>query len=427
MAKHHKILVVSHFGGVGEMAQRFLMEGHEVKFCITDPPSRDINDGLIKKVKHWEPWVEWSDLVVFDDTRFSKQAEACRAQGKAVVGPTEYGDQLELDRGFGQAEFKKAGMTTVPDWTFKSLDEAIKFVQQNPARYVAKPDGKASDEKALTYVGKNEDGSDVVTILESYKKKWAAKIKSIELQLFIKGVEVAVGGFFNGKEFIQPIFINSEYKKFLNNDLGPNCGEAGETAFWLHGGRIYQETLEKMTASLRASGYTGYFDLNLIATKDALYPLEATSRFGYPPIWLQMESIKSGLGDFFYALGAGDRFKLDTESGFICCVVCTVAPYPFEDPEGFKKYAEGKKVEFKDPSLGGIYLSDVKQVDGEWVLAGNSGYAVICVGLGQTMSEAKENVYERVKSVSIPDMAYRTDIGHRWDKDRDKLQAWSWL
>ena len=91
MAKHHKILVVSHFGGVGEMAQRFLMEGHEVKFCITDPPSRDINDGLIKKVKHWEPWVEWSDLVVFDDTRFSKQAEACAPRARRWSVPPNTG------------------------------------------------------------------------------------------------------------------------------------------------------------------------------------------------------------------------------------------------------------------------------------------------------------------------------------------------
>jgi phosphoribosylamine--glycine ligase len=182
-----------------------------------------------------------------------------------------------------------------------------------------------------------------------------------------------------------------------------------------------------MAAPLREGGYHGAFDVNLIITKDAAYPLEFTPRFGFPSIWIQMEGTKSKLGDFFEALATGKKFNLQVESGFQMCVVCTVAPYPFEDPEAFKKYAEGRKLEFKDPSLGGIYLSDVKLVDGEWVLAGNSGYAVICVGLGQTMEEAKENVYERVKSVSIPDMAYRTDIGFKWNNDRDKLQAWGWI
>ena len=427
MAKGRTILVVSHFGGVGELCKRFLVEGNRVIYCIKDKPSQDINDGLIPKVKNWEPYVAQADLIVFDDTNFGKVADELRAQGKAVVGPCPYSDKLEMDRGFGSEEMKKAGMTVIPDWNFTSFDEAIAFVKQNPGRYVAKPSGKAQDEKALTYVGKQDDGSDVLAILDNYKKKWGHKIHEIQLQQFVKGVEIACGGFFNGKEFIQPIFINTEYKKFMNDDLGPNCGESGTTAYWQRGGRLYHETLEKMAAPLRAAGYSGYFDINLICTKEAAYPLEFTPRFGFPTVWLQMEGIKSNLGDFFDALGNGNKFNLQVESGFQMCVVCTVAPYPFEDPEGFKKYAEGRKLEFKDPTLSGIYLSDVKLVGNEWVLAGNSGYAVICVGLGQTMEEAKENVYERVKSVSIPDMAYRTDIGFKWNNDRDKLQAWGWI
>ena len=427
MATHRKILVVSHFGGVGEMCQRFLAEGNEVKFHIKDRPSRDINDGLIKKVAHWEPWADWSDLVVFDDTNFGKVADELRSQGKAVVGPTPYSDQLEMDRGFGSAEMEKAGMTVIPDWNFTSWDEATAFVKGNPGRYVVKPSGKAQDEKALTYVGKAEDGADVLAILDNYKKKWGHKIHEIQIQQFVKGVEIAVGGFFNGKEFIQPVFVNSEYKKFMTGDLGPNGGESGTTSQWLEGGRLYENTLAKMTAPLRACGYTGYFDCNLICTKEAAYPLEFTPRFGFPTYWIQMDSILSPLGDFFDALGNGKKFRLNTTPGFQMCVVCTVAPYPFEDPEGFKKYAEGRKLEFKEPSLGGIYLSDVKLVGGEWTLAGNSGYAVICVGRGNTMEEAKEEVYRRVKSVSIPDMAYRTDIGHRWNNDRDKLTGWGWI
>ena len=55
MAKGRTILVVSHFGGVGELCKRFLVEGNRVIYCIKDKPSQDINDGLIPKVKNWEP------------------------------------------------------------------------------------------------------------------------------------------------------------------------------------------------------------------------------------------------------------------------------------------------------------------------------------------------------------------------------------
>lgn len=422
-----KILVISNFGVSGELCKRFLEEGNQVRYFIKDRASKDINNGIIKKVDAWEPHVDWCDLVIFDDANFGKIADELREKGKAVVGPCPYSDKLEMDRKFGQEEMKKAGMTILPNWSFKNLDDAIKFVKSNPGRYVLKPSGIAQDEKCLTYVGKSEDGSDTIAVLENYKKKWANKIHEIQIQTFAKGVEVAVGAFFNGNDFILPAFVNFEYKKLMNGDLGPNSGETGTTGYWSEDCKIYKETLAKMVGPLRACGYSGYMDVNCIATKEAIYPLELTPRFGVPTIWLQMEGIKSKLGDFFWAMGTGKKFNLDTESGFQICVVIAVSPFPFEDPKAFDKYSKGKEIEIKDPSAKGIYLCDVKKIGSKWVLAGNSGYAAVCVGKGMTMHEAKENAYDLVKTIALPDSFYRTDIGHRWHKDRDLLQAWGWM
>jgi len=427
MAAPRKILVISNFGVSEELCRRFICEGNQVKFFIKDPHSKDIGDGILKKVASWEPHVSWADLIIFDDANFGRIAEELREDGKAVVGPCLYSDKLEMDRGFGQEEMKKAGMTVLPDWNFTSLKEAEAFVAKNPGRYVIKPSGKAQDEKALTYVGKSDDGADVIAMLQNYQKKWGGKIHEIQVQTFAKGVEVAVGAWFNGKDFILPAFVNFEYKKLMNDDLGPNSGEMGTMGMWLDHCPLYDETLKKMVPAMRASGYSGYLDINCIATKEAIYPLEFTPRFGVPTIWLQMEGIKSKMGDFFEAMGTGKRFNLDTERGVQICVVVAVAPFPYEDPEAFKKYSADKELEIKAPKMDGIYLSDVKKVDGRYKLAGNSGYACVCVGKGLTMEEAKEEVYKRVKSVSLPDAFYRTDIGHRWHKDRDKLQAWGWF
>jgi hypothetical protein len=206
-----------------------------------------------------------------------------------------------------------------------------------------------------------------------------------------------------------------------------NSGEMGTQGLWVDHCGLYDETLKKAAKLMRGTGYHGYLDLNCIATKEAVYPLEWTPRFGVPTIWLQMEGIKSKLGDFFAAIGEGNRFNLDTESGTQICVVVAVNPFPFEDPKAFDKYSKDKEVEFEDPDIGGIYLCDIKLVDGKYVLAGNSGYACVCVGKGQTMQEAKDEVYKRVKTIHLPDMFYRTDIGHRWHKDRDLLQSWGYL
>src|SRR5258708_36483950 len=95
----------------------------------------------------------------------------------------------------------KASGLTIPDsWEFALFDEAIKFVTKNPARYVVKPSGKAQNDKVLSFVGREEDGKDVVAILERYKKGWSSKVKRLQIQKFVSGVEVAVGGYFYCQE-----------------------------------------------------------------------------------------------------------------------------------------------------------------------------------------------------------------------------------
>jgi len=292
---------------------------------------------------------------------------------------------------------------------------------------VIKPSGKAQNEKELAYVGQEEDGNDVINVLAHYKKRWAKKVAEFQLQKFAQGVEVAVGAFFNGKEFITPIFINFEHKKMFPGDIGPNTGEMGTSAFWCDSNTLFKETLEKMKPALAASGYVGYIDLNCIANVKGIYPLEFTSRFGYPTISLQIEGVSSGWGDFFYALAKGEPFELKTRKGFQICVVVAVPPFPFTDQAAFKKYSEEAVVLFKKQSLDGVHLGDVKLVEGDWVLAGQSGYALILTGSGATMEEAKKQVYRRVENIMIPNMFYRTDISDRWARDSDLLHNWGYL
>src|SRR5437899_132868 len=99
-----------------------------------------------------------------------------------LVGGTPYSDRLEDDRSFGQEELKKAGVTIIPYRDFDNFDEAIAYVQENPTRYVIKPSGAAGNVKRRLFVGDEEDGRDVVRMLEAYKKAFADEIKVFQLQ-----------------------------------------------------------------------------------------------------------------------------------------------------------------------------------------------------------------------------------------------------
>ena len=365
-----RILFISKYGLIQDLAWEVRKEGYEVRYHIMSKADREVGDGFVEKVERWEDHKDWADIIVFDDCEFGNLPDRLRKEGKAVIGGTPYTDRLEMDRDFGQEEMKSAGMTTLPRWEFDSFDGAIAFIKENPGRYVIKPSGRAQNEKVLSFVGQEEDGLDVLTMLEHYKKGWASKIKSFQLQKYAAGVEVAVGAFFNGSDFTTPVFVNFEHKRMFNDEIGPQTGEMGTAGFWFPNSAVFRETLLKMKEKLAACRYAGYIDINCIANSRGIYPLEFTCRFGYPTINLQIEGVLSKWGDFLAALARGETFNLRTKRGFQVCVVIAVPPFPFVDPDTFRKFSEDAAVIFKKPMTEGIHPCDIKLVEEDWRLAG---------------------------------------------------------
>lgn len=425
--KRIKFLFVSFEALSGDLAYEVKKEGHEVKVYIKAEEDKDVYEGFLDKVEAWEPHKDWADVIVFDDVGFGSIAEKLRKEGKLVVGGSTYTDKLELSREFGQAEMKRVGVNVAESWNFTDFDSAIKFLNEKPGRYVMKPSGAAQDEKELLFIGEEEDGKDLIEVLEHNKKSWARKIKIFQIQEFIPvGVEIAVGAFFNGKDFIYPLNVNFEHKRLFPGDIGPFTGEMGSLMYWSQPNTIFNMTLAKMKDALAASGYVGYIDINCIANSRGVYPLEFTSRFGYPTMSIQLEGITTPVGEFLYRLAKGESFELKTKKGFQVGVVIAVPPFPFDDKKMVEVYRDSS-ILFKKPNLEGVHLGEVKLVEGDWKIAGVTGYALVITGSGSTVDDARKQVYKRVENIMLQNMFYRVDIGEKWFTDSDKLQTWGYL
>ncbi|MCC6954073.1 MAG: phosphoribosylamine--glycine ligase [Deltaproteobacteria bacterium] len=423
-----KYLFVSLDGLIADIAWQVAKEGHEVRFFIDNAEERDIADGFVPKVDNWEKEVDWADVIIFDDVLGQgTHADRLRKAGKYVVGGSPYTDRLEDDRAFGQEELKAAGIPIIPYREFSDFEESITFVKENPGKYVIKPSGEAQNIKRLLFVGEEEDGKDVIQVLEAYRRAWSSRIKVFQLQRRAAGVEVACGAFFNGNEFITPININFEHKKLFPGNLGPSTGEMGTAMYWSEPNRLFNQTLKKLEPKLREEKYVGYIDLNCIVNNNGIYPLEFTARFGYPAISIQQEGMITPIGDFLYHLAKGDSFKLKTRKGFQVGVRLIVPPYPFDDPKAFDSTSKDSVIVFQKPSREGVHIEDVKLIHDEWVVAGTSGVVLVVVGTGQTMKQAQAQAYSRIKNILIPSMYYRVDIGDRWSEDSDKLHNWGYL
>jgi phosphoribosylamine--glycine ligase len=424
-----KFLFVSYEGLIADTAWQVTKEGHDARLWILGANEQDIADGFVPKVKDWRKEVDWADVVVFDDVLggMGAMAEEVRARGKHVVGGSPYTDRLEEDRAFGQQELKAAGVSIIPQADFTSFDEAMAYVRANPTRYVVKPSGEAQNDKRLLFVGEEEDGRDVIQVLQDYKQHLADRVKEFQLQRRIVGVEVAVCAFFNGREFVTPICVNFEHKKLFPGDIGPATGEMGTTMFWSEPNRLFNATLKKMEPRLAQARFAGSIDINCIVNSNGIYPLEFTARFGYPAISIQQEGLLTPIGELLQGVAAGTIAKLRARSGFQVGVRVVVPPFPYSDKQTFESTSKGSVILFKTPGREGVHIEEVKKIGDEWRVAGASGVVLVVCGAGPTMKQAQRQAYNRVKNVMIPYMYYRDDIGERWSEDSDRLHAWGYL
>jgi phosphoribosylamine--glycine ligase len=427
MSQKLKFLIVSRWGDSLDIANTIHLEGNDVKLCIDYKPCREVGDGFVPKVKDWKKHITWADIVIFDYTGYGKIAAELRQSGKLVIGGTEYSDNLELDRSFGQNELKRHKIKILNFQEFKTFREGIAYVEANPNTYVIKPSGETQDYKQLLFVGKEEDGSDIIRVMKAYEKTWGEEMGTFQLQRKVNGVEVAVASFFNGKEFIKPINITFEHKKLFPKELGVSTGEMGTSSFWTDDNPIFEATLLKLEKTLAKDGFVGHIDINCIVNGNGIYPLEFTTRFGFPQIFIQRDGIADPLGKTLYRIAKGESFKINTKKGFQVGAYMVVPPFPYNDKESFNLFSKDAVVVVKKNIKEGIHPMHIKQINGEWLITGDSGLALLVTGTGTTMKEAQKHLYNRINNVLINNVYYRTDIGDRWSEDSDKLWSWKLL
>jgi phosphoribosylamine---glycine ligase len=411
-----------------DLAWQVKKEGHLVKFFIEDKNENEIGNGFVEKVNSWKEHIDWADVIIFDGVDDQGEiANELREKGKAVIGGTPYTDKLESERAFGQEELSKHNILVPMHKDFTFL-EAIEFVKENPGKYFIKPSANTKILKEILFIGDEDDGRDVIQVLKDYDVAWKDKIKQIQLQKKITGVEIAVGAFFNGKEFIYPINVNFEHNNWFPGNLGPAAAEMGTSMYWSNPNKLFNTTIKKFEKKFAEEKYVGYVDLKCVVNNNGIYALDWTTRFGYPTISIQQEGMTTPIGEFLYKLANGIDPKLKIKTGFQVGVRLVMPPFPFNDPETFEVKSKDSVIYFKKKKIpDGVHIEDIKIVNGEWVITGTTGTALIVCGCGSTMKQAKQQAYSRVKQINIPHMYYRDDIADRWIEDSDKLHNWGYL
>lgn len=399
-------------------------EGHDVDWHIVDERYTTTFEGLIKPPLKRIPKPDAYDLVVWDTDGMGEDADYAR-QYTPTVGSSVLADRLEEDRLFGLEVMSQCGIRVPAYECFDSPDKGIAWLQKTHKRTVFKPIGADIEDKSTTYVSANE--KDMISFMERVFKK--AKIDSFVLQEVVAGgTETAVGGWFNGTDWLV-VDHNIEEKKLMSGGIGPNTGCAGMLV-WIppKPTPLFEQGLGKVTDWLREQNYVGPLDLNTIVTEGTAYGIEWTPRFGYEGTCNLTKLIPS-FGDLLAAAAAGESLAI-TQTGpkFAATIAVSAPPYPILG-DIVKKKMIVPVLGVDCDHLENIFLADVRagKVEGELETTGAYNKIGAPIGTADTIKTAFAEAEVHVKRLNIPDKMYRTDLAQSIENRYVILERQGWL
>ena len=268
-------------------------------------------------------------------------------------------------------------------------------------------------ESDATYGAKS--GEDLAQYLQRIRRKYGNRIRC-QVQDKIDGIPISTAQWFNGKEFVGPIFGTIEHKKFLNDDVGPSTGCA-LNAVW-----AYPESEVELAEKLGWPEFASILrrndappridDMNAVVDDDGdAFFLEHTPRCGYDSEPTAFRLV-GDLTRFLWNVATGQGSMPDISSHIAFAVRLSVPPYPWEHVEH-----DARHTPIGVPIQGADGLWDGRFIPYQ-VMASEEGLAVAApeaiVGLSLASSRVL-GVAHRVavdyakEELRVPGLSFRTD------------------
>lgn len=324
-------------------------------------------------------------------------ADAVRAIGIPVFGPSKAAAQLEGSKDFAKGVMRDAGVPTAHSYTCTTETEIVKALDAFGAPYVVKDDGLAA--------GKGV----VVTNDREVALKHALACDRVVVEEFLDGPEISLFGISDGRNILamEPA---QDFKRAFDGDKGPNTGGMGAYSPlpWAPE-NIVEETYEKVLAPMiaemaaRGTPFVGLLYAGLALTKNGLKVIEFNARFGDPETQVLIPRLQTPLATLLYKAATDDLDDevLNWSDESAVTVVVASEGYP-ESPK------VGALIDLPTCMDTTFYHAGVSQSKDGLVTSG--GRVLTVTGLGRDLREARAKVYGTLPLILCENSFYRSDI-----------------
>ncbi|MBV5334249.1 MAG: phosphoribosylamine--glycine ligase [Sulfuricurvum sp.] len=339
-----------------------------------------------------------------------------KARGLVIFGPSKAAAQLEGSKVYMKNFLAKYNIPTARYIETAHIGDAFKFIESLTAPIVVKADGLCAG-KGVIIAMSHDEAKVAVSEMLSGKSFGDAGLRVI-IEEFLDGYELSMFALCDGKDFIL-LPAAQDHKRLLDGDEGPNTGGMGAYAPTpLVDEIIYEKVKERVIRptllGMQQEGapFEGVLFIGIMVVNGEPITLEFNVRFGDPECEILMPLLKTPARELFYKAATKqlDTLNVEFHEQYAVGVVMASKNYPFDNSVP----AEIVVDEIHHDEIAQnthIAYAGVSEEDGK--LYANGGRVLVCVGVGESIKEARDRAYMLCGQVHFAGKKLRTDIAYQ--------------
>ena len=327
-------------------------------------------------------------------------ADAVRARGIPVFGPSKAAARLEGSKDFSKQFMVKYGIPTAAYGSFTEKEKALEYVRAEYAAgrgVVVKADGLAAGKGVIVASCQTEAEK---AVEECFGGAFGAAGNVVVIEELLVGEEASILALADGNTVI-PLVSSQDHKAYSPAPVVTDAlmREIDETILQRFLKGVREEKLD----------YRGIIYAGIMVTKNGPKVLEFNVRFGDPETEAILPRLESSLADVLLktALGKVADIEMKWSPKPSVCIVMASEGYPGTLRKGFA--ITGIEEAEKDGVI--VFHAGTAMKDGVLVNAG--GRVLVVTADGETVTDAIAKAYEGVAKIRWTGVQYRHDIAQR--------------
>ena len=334
-----------------------------------------------------------------------------------IFGPSKEAAQLEGSKAYMKNILKKYNIPTAAFIETSNKQDAYDFIDgMKNLPIVVKADGLCGGKGVIIAQSKEEAKNTVDDMLNG--SSFGEAGETVIVEEFLDGYELSVFAICDGENY-KVLPAAQDHKRVGDGDTGPNTGGMGAYAptplvndeiYKKLEDRVIKPTLKGMQEE--NAPFEGVLFVGVMVVNGEPIVLEYNVRFGDPECEILMPLIESKVSDLFYYGATKQLDKLDIKIKNKCAVGVVMASknYPYSAPAHsiieLSNIVDEELLENSHISFAGVEKKDD-------VLLANGGRVAVCVGLGDTVKEARDRAYLLSSEITFDGKKFRKDIAYQ--------------